>query len=479
MTGLKSEKGVFFALTAILAASLLGAIFFLGINTFIIRRASLELRRSADSICRQLIQSPPALSYDTVLHFQKIINTLPDFYPANTIKLTEARLILPTMPRGDFTLYDGNFNTSYESYLRDSNILSGKFYQNWQGKKFTELDSDLNCQNSALAADASFDCVLQTHLLWGNEEYRKYPLHMWNNYDNAGNTIGCELKADVHIFGLKLPFFEEEDEEEEEEEEDLESVQKISARTAVWSKVRGEFANYLPKSREIINQQSEAPGLTLAISTHVQTNSDNEKFRFPQDLAWFNNSEYDPLIDYTAGGASLSPSFNGSSTIRSYTDGTGSTTTLAPFHTFTSADQKAQMLAACMNPLILARNLFLQTITELASRNGQLRNSTEILHIGTQSRDVSDTQSLPAVRAQPTIITSFGQDLTEEIYQLPYISFNSGDSSNTPAEFTGLAPNGILNPSANSDHSTVAAQLRNCFHLYRETANIESTSIKL
>lgn len=153
---------------------------------------------------------------------------------------------------------------------------------------------------------------------------------------------------------------------------------------------------------------------------------------------------------------------------------------------------REEMLAACMNPLILVRNTFISTIVELASRHGQLRNMTEILHVNPAHRNVANPGDIPPVFNHPSLITSFGEDITQQAFHMPFVAYYTGDAAGGAGVFGVTRPGmpwtdkkGWINPFESafvpatawkhpvdgrltSHHALVASQLRMCYHLYQD-----------
>jgi len=70
-----------------------------------------------------------------------------------------------------------------------------------------------------------------------------------------------------------------------------------------------------------------------------------------------------------------------------------------------------------MGSLALVRDTLLATIVELASRDGQLRRGTEILHINLKSETGSQTP--------PALIAQMGDDIAVRAFQHPYLFYKT------------------------------------------------------
>lgn len=143
-------------------------------------------------------------------------------------------------------------------------------------------------------------------------------------------------------------------------------------------------------------------------------------------------------------------------------------------------DERRNLLAGCANPAVLVRNLFLTTIMELASRNGQLRSSTELLLVNSQHQAFVTTGGLGLHPNYPTRMVPFGSDLAvdhvtsdQSSYQLPFTNVALDPTSN-------IFEAGFLNPLSKSTgtdyplsekkaihHRMLLGQLRHCYHLYQ------------
>ena len=440
---IKLEKGLFLGLATIFMRAILSALLILGLDTYLIKNASANLRKTNDAICQNLAEGTLAIQSDLFIKYKNIIESLPRLYPIGKVTVEKAKLIIPTMPilNSSFDLFNPDYDYSYLRIVQDGENTF--INDNIDGINFGELGESYKCENSNLSSN--FECFIQVHLLQ-NLENKSYPRYLWNNFDNAGNAIGCELEAYVKTIGFNIPgieFFNN----------------KIIARSVAWKRIRGEYTKF-----DFTDE--DAPGLTIAISTHLQTNTNNHKFIFPNptpNFEWWNDHKdiYNPLrvLDFDPND-NLNTSFIATANQHLY----NGSTFLGSLEVSDQNNKKERILA-CTNPLILARNIFLTTIVELASRNGHSRSTTEILNIGTKNRNVSDTGELPTQDSLPSVIVPYGQDLTNKSYELPFVYFNTGDSA-TPNQFQGPTPSGNLNPFSRQDHATISRQLRDCYHLY-------------
>ncbi|MCB0336649.1 MAG: hypothetical protein KDD62_10100, partial [Bdellovibrionales bacterium] len=225
----------------------------------------------------------------------------------------------------------------------------------------------------------------------------------------------------------------------------------------------------------------------------------------------------DPFANYVSGSPTLIPNMSqDSSTGMSYDGSEDLVTPERLSALYQSADRSTgndddvlnlsgipdyeEMLVACANPLVLARNAFLSSLLEYAIRFGRTRSSVEVLHIGTQHRVVANAASLPSATNGPVIMVPFGADLLNPLldsrltnffgsaahahFQLPYIFFDSGTSANPPPTAFGHHKNGYIQPFASDDtnpgawkrhQALIANQLRMCYHLYQCDTNSGSS----
>ncbi len=464
---IQEESGIFIILTSVVALSLLSGLILLGTNTYLIRAGSLELRTRAEEICSALIESDVFRSDQLMRSFADYVNSLPPTYPGGQTRITKAKLIIPSMPISD------NFNSfnaglGIDTYLNTTNLVNRD--QNLTGIPFSNFGIQA-CSNPSLDAP---DCLFQSNVNWITSIPRRFPEYLWNNIDNVQNTIGCEFEGKINLFLDPL------------------SPRKIEGRVVYEKKTRGNFSQYKPYH---LGDHSDfnkavAPGLSIAISTHLTTKASEVKYAFPipgSPTSWnsSNNSIWESIegperYDYSHNRppfpASPYPAFSNQSLVRNTGDNVSGIPIMldSPLVPTTSSDLN-ELLTTCSNPLILVRNAFLTSLIELASRNGELRAKTEFLNIATQDRNITSLTSLPANINGPSVIVPFGEDLLEQNYQAPYVKTFNTDVVPTLSSQLGNSLGGVLNPlSTNTNvsqrkiHSLIATQVRACHHLYWE-----------
>lgn len=509
---LSNERGVFGALFVVVALSLFFVLIILGIDTGRIKAAQSELRTKVDQICGELAWSPS--SYNLSLrryrdYLQKVVNDKVLQYG----KIQNAKLIMPTMPAS------GGFNFKIGQEYNPNITADGPPYINTI-KDFD--DPALNMTGCVL--EGGQDCNFQG-TLFGD---LTIPAPMQDNLVMAGNVVMCEVS--VQVGTILLGRFLEDNEE------------LVSVKSAFWTPLRGVNPIYNKD-----NPIQTSPALTIAIGTQLNTSPWDGRFRFssignsPVDNQFRNR--YDPFYTVNRNAPKHEPFAAASGRIYPYQDSANNYPAIQSISSidntkfgganginaqnsdinpsseldsdittqnfsfpFTAVageivSDREVMLTACMNPLVLMRNTFVSTIIELASRHGQLRNMTEVLHINPMHRAKNMSYGgggnsyLPN---QPAQIVTFGEDIALPRYQIPYVFFNSGSNSNeypepelgwpysvlgintysksdpsggwiNPFSNNGVPGKGWIannNPELASHHALVASQLRSCYHLY-------------
>jgi hypothetical protein len=410
----KSEKGIFLPLAAVVALGLFAFLFLLVGYTSRVKLAQSELRAKLDIACGNSAQE---------VGYQGKIDTfalrVKEFNTGNSLRystLEKVRLIVPTMPETRDLPFD---------FLSSQNPVGGN-------------------NPMPLVADCPAGTTCEVYRTV-NYPGANYPPGFWSIRRNGGNTIACEVEARVKTDFIS-PYF----------------LSKLGADDSLL-KLKSVWWTPIRASSTGPGAVNTAPGLTIAVGTELFTTNWDKRFRFKSAPSPF-PSQYDPMM--TTGIFSSAqprtkaddPALTGSETAwipkiatsdllfpsltlwgnraRSPAKGNKFSDTFS----FDTAYDKAGLgqfpevpsdrdglLTACMNPLILVRNTFLSTIVELAARHGQLRNMTEILHINPMHRDDALFPSSAVYNANfPTKIVSFGQDLMQPEYQLPYIFYNTG-----------------------------------------------------
>lgn len=491
-----SEKGVFLPLVAVVALAVIAVIVGLGIDSSRVKRGSALLRQKLEAACHQAAQKPTLQAEAAMIFAGQITDTnmaraLLDF----GVTLDHISFINPTMPD------DGSF-VNFPGYSSANPTPAPALYE--LGSSSTDEDGIV--EFSGLGLDSCIDseghnrneCSFQakvsqsiTHLgAGGSVTVKEFPARLWNQTQNVGNTVGCVAYGRVNTL--------------------LSGERPISAKVVWQKKLRGKWDEAYDAGSPV----TTSPALSILIAPHMTTD-DSPELNFGGYDATFRDS-YDPINVYNVGASTPVPNaflaavatpplypglayqpIEPRPPALEYTylrDTPPAVITAVRPAVFA---QKEEALLACMNPAVLVRNSFVSTIVELASRNGQLRNQTQLLLSGTQHRTLQDNtnlDSLPYQPNNPVIMVDFGQDLMDS-YQLPYVSYDAGvEGSDVPADFAP-AQGGRLNPFTKADgtplpfpsryptplaaplykevlqhQSVIAGQLRNCYHLYQGAA---------
>lgn len=498
MSHLRSEKGIYIVLAAVVISAVLVILLVYGIDTTKLRNASSELSVRLEEICKDTAYAP-MLYVDAIETFRtKLSNALGkgegSRQISDQVKIYKARLIIPTMPSSGQNFCFYNSSALGQACSINSTFVNG-------------AENIANC-----FLDEGSDCSFIGSVSQDASDWR-YPASLWNNLQNAGNTVGCELYG--KIVGV------------------LGQEKFIEART-VWARpVRSSID---PAKYSATDPIGTSPGLTIAIASEMTTKVHDKRFRFfgasePAQVVPFTyedvpdlgnlREKYDPLYNFSPNASTgnrgftfQSPQLTATSEAPSVLslvnlDSSGNPTGISsafyggeetglprcapngwesmpvclidpagpaaqtcPGNCYRLSDRE-EMLTACMNPAILIRNIFLETITELAARHGQLRNMTEILHIDPQNR----TQDVTYPKNSAVQMVKFGDDITKRIFQVPYIFYDSGQDPSQPGRWVvpDLSPykggwirpfDGEAGTPVGRHHALIASQLRFCYHLY-------------
>jgi len=480
-------------IVAVIATTVLFILVALGFDTARIKRAAAELSRQNEIIC-STAASKAVIQRDAVKIFRNQINSLVTLPSLDSAKIIDARLISPTMPTdGSFCEYK---DTGCAKTVGLPQVTSGSFATllDDAAEPVPNGPCNLNCGS---APGCQSDCTFIGDI----RNNPNYPKELWSPLWNAGNTIACEIDAVVTGTILRN--------------------KKITAKTTWWIPVRGNF-DY---------SSTDVPGLTIAIAPQMTTDAADPKFQFcnsgdPYCGTWglpypggsdsTFRDQYDPLYNYDPATTLLFDGQPGEhpfdstyqwippeeiSATCAHQDFSGGPPTGCPANqdrctgtppydqpgiNCAAASDREQMLAACMNPVILLRNILLSSIVEHASRHGQLRRGTEILMVGAERReliDSADLSTLPISFNPPTSIITFGADLALDKFQIPFVSYHAGSLSGPiPPEFqpalrrwlNPFTPDPLVGPPVSDQmkrhEALIADQLRMCYHLYDKAA---------
>lgn len=437
----------------------------LAIDTMVIRVANQELRSRLEIICKDVADNT-VIQRSAVLKYRAWVDDMIDRGYPRYSEIESARLIIPTMPAS------GDFQFPGETETIDTGSTGAGYPEVSTIKKFNDIIG-VKCN-----LPDGRDCDFVGDAKPANVQ-SKFPKTLWHNFSDAGAKVACEIEAKVT--GTVL---------------DLLLDTKIVARSVWHRPPRAALPAFEPGS-----PVTTSPGLTVLIAPQFSTYAHDPRFRFFGGVDGYADAfrqRYDPLFEYdtqvssnfkgfsssslsqTIDGAALAEAEGVSEDKRWDDSGTGTTATNDPYgekfgppflgwndpNAIVVSDRE-EILVSCMNPAILMRNAFLSSIMELASRHGHLRHMTELLF----SNPMHTTRPFPN---PPVKVISFGEDIAEKRFQLPYVFYDS------VAEKSGALnpfPGGWSDPSNAPDktwrqhHALLSNQLRMCYHLYASAAN--------
>lgn len=501
----RKSRGVILPLLAIILFSIITVFIVLGINARTVKYATISLRTAANDMCASVAASmiPPSNAAFTLSDsLNNLIDPASGAIPPRT-QLTRARIILPTMPgNGDFAQPRGFGGAPT---FQDWNDYLPMIRGNVGAESGVDICSLISCSAGDFCTTPGGSptrCLFQgdVYSALGNESLpngdgspgpivplsSKYPETLWNNLASAGNVVACELEAKVSTFFTT-------------------DAEYISARVVQWIPAAGKYyfdgASPVPifdKGSAPAPDNPFVPGLSIAIATEMTTSASLQRFQFPGGFPAYYQSPVN--------------TFTGPSVGQEFTDSPIDYVTVIP-----APPDPVEARAACINPAILVRNTFVSSIVEYASRHGHFRNSTEILHVNPQHRNVwTGSPPVPNVAAvqtypnYPAKIVRLGDDLAQRKFEIPYIFYFGGivadppgaawqpdfeAQARIPTEFGApigsgdLFQDGFINPFVSSGsapfggaanggsnwnteiqqhHSRLASQLRSCYHLYSE-----------
>lgn len=439
---LTSERGAVLIFAVVLIVGVLAIMVILGIDSVRIKRAAQDLRKEADSLC-ELVAENPMVQAKAVAKAQAEISKIVSEGRIRGAELTGVRIMIPTQRAGDL---NGLTLDDYQDNLaEDSPCIAGND-TGAQGEIIAgpiTLDCEINQPAAACVFVGDFCRMAGPGL---STEDVAFPASLVSNLDGSGNAVGCELRASV---SSSMPFLSTL----------FTGAENIVARVMWRRPVRVH-----PDTVWSANLAEVPQSLSIAVSTHMTTSAAVPFLFTSDDYEPSFRELFDPAWQNTAG--QPRPAF-----LAARPDGSASQGTLYPFqvppgsrasflgHPALSLETgqpwstRQEMLAACMNPAILVRNIFLSTIVELASRTGQLRARTEILNVN----PVHPTNIGPN---PPTVMVPGLSDLTEQSYHLPYLVFDSGT--------TALHFDGWINPlqsGGDAVQTFISSQLRICYSL--------------
>ena len=513
---ISSEEGIFIPLAAGTVLAIFAVFIGLAFDAANLNKTSSLLSNELDRICQSVVRQP-GVQVLAAEKFKTKIEELEalDFLPSGST-ITKAAMILPTMPQTTCFGFPGSCagdNPVVDSTLTFGalGLAAGTFCEN-------------NCEFRGTTDSTGPD--------W------KYPTTgFWDNLGNAGNTVGCEMEAEVERLIPALAT--------------LAGTSTVKVRSVWQKKIRGDFD---PVTGDLVNT---APALSIIIDPTMTTRANDSRFwfmdgyfrpninplenfnstngmrhfgarqggQFPDPISYPLANPVPPTLPFqltgaypvspfcasvSGGNAQFKPphpdacddSDPSSPAVHRSAPAAFSAYDETQDHTYTFSDME-NMLASCMNPAILVRNMLLATIVTNAARHGNARNMTEIMMTSVQNRfyeyefppasgnfiPANPNQHLPVYLQPPIKLVNFGEDLMQESYQIPFVGtydtgFDDGvDIRSDQGSF--LQPSiqtGYMNPfnldesfdpgvqeSMKKYHLMVQSQLRWCYHLYNGT----------
>lgn len=406
------QQGVVVPLLACIMLGVLTVMIMVGVDAVKVKQARVELQRYAEQVCQATI-SKTVLQAEMFKRFSSQVNLLIAEEHLKYSELRGAALIAPTMS-----------GTSNIPAVSD----------------FSAIGVDYKCN-----LPEGGDCKLYTDLE-AEDLQARYPADLWDSAVNAGNLAGCEFSSQVETV---MPI-------------DLSGSRTVTifAKTVYWQPLWGGVQRAADDSlSDYLENVLNGPGLSIAVATQMNNQSPSFGAGYQTDF----------LADFAASQGFDSP------IMHSWPTGVVAAAPSEVLPTIScNGDPHCiqQMRLSCINPVVLVRNALLSTLAELASRHGQLRTGTEVLHINPASTVPSATADL----TPPSLIASFGADIADRSYQIPFIFFGTG-------KVTDSVNNGWINPFSSSGwdstssalpnrddwrryYAFLASQLRVCHHIY-------------
>lgn len=294
------------------------------------------------------------------------------------------------------------------------------------------------------------------------------PTAATNNIRNFGNTGICYLRGEVksELFGISLSFLEGDEEERE-----------IEVVSGFWAPVRG--INSSPPLVAPPMDASNSPGMVIAVAPQMRALDQitdwglDNRFRFPAGHEFRSGDEFDieltPVNCGNIAGDSAGPRFAFSCAKNTSLAGTTKGESL-PLTEFPSDIIGKRY--GCLNPLILARNMFISTLTSLAARHGQLRGRTEMYLVNSQVDGAAVDPSPPA------IMLGADQDILSTDFSPPYLFFRGYElSAGVQSQLSPVFFDTDPVTGANALERYTTSQLAQCSHLFsglRDTATFSS-----
>lgn len=450
-----NDRAVFLPLFSVCIVGILSVLITFGLNTFIVRDAKSELKAKAKEIC-QGVSSSDFFSFSSIKASLLSLRTRTVFSSSlirnKYISEIEPHFLVPGMPDNDW------FDTKSNN-LRSYGV--GK-------KSFSQLGLR-SCASNKQVKDCFYYSSIDkfpSDLL--KKDFLNYPT-------SANNTLVCSFKAKVNRFFLP----------------DI----NIFATTAYKKQIFGFFPK--DNTRDLKNRTiEEQKGIILAIAPQLTTYARDIKFIFSNSFPNGLRTSFDPLLNFPDYLSSKKPNLSKDLTIGAKFLNGSKVDSLAIPDLISARYNSAlnskgedlatsysnpsyptdyeEFLVSCMNPLILARNAFITSLSELFVRHPDFRSSIEVLLISSKHRGDSSLLT-PIISNPPVKIVNFGQDLlrpdvdlssNSASYQLPYVFYEKENKNKLFKSNSGYINPFIKTSDYSSYDSLVASQLRFCNQLY-------------
>lgn len=477
--GTQGECGAAGLIVLFLITAVLTALIGVGFDAVRARYGSVAVRAIASKVCRLtadelVLQRNAATTFFALVDAESRSEALPW-----GVRLSSARLTIPLGARGSISgefpaLPASSIDGIPDQYLPPTHGVPAD-PDLWEAPACDALQLS-GGQCLAFCAVSPARCRLR---FWPGAD-SPYPRATFIEGASGGNTVGCEVRAEFSptyawVLGGILGG----------------NAEVLPAVVAEWLPPLGAR----PSQVGVTGEPIDLPGLLIGVST---------SFTIPAGSPTASRFAVPPGKLTSLGMGQLpttTPIFQG--TLSGALPSSGST---IPPVSLPPGSTPVFDVRQCLNRPALVRNLFLATIVELASRHGELRNRTEIVHVNPRDRSLQEPYFPPPSRPSwPSLMVRFGEDLSDRIFELPYLYYFGGAAGAYPPlaaqRFTGdttdngvpfsspaapLPPPGVGFVRPNADGSTLpgsgtttdnawrvwewalSAQLRVCQQLYRQ-----------
>jgi hypothetical protein len=434
----KSQYGVFLPLTSVIALAIILIAVIFGYDVVQVKVAAREMRRFADQVCSEASRKAP-LERQAFYDFKNQVDehgSAAGVDPILTkVTLLTASLVIPT---------------SSSAIGTPNNIAVVPPGMSAQ------INGD-HLEFCPVGSDGTPDCASNTgpyiRYYWDSHAASLNQIIPNSINDNKGvisNRYGAGATS-MCVFEGELQTW-------------LSGKKKITSVSSFHNYTTGRSGDYSGDPGDPPFEERR-PSVMIAIAPYMPVSVENPEFRFHSNSAYNGNpdgangnysvrflGDYSPLHIFSSS-LNAAPTYNSYFQVSPSKEGTflypfAADLTNTPNCTGSTCDDRStpatveeafterdQLLAECMNPPILFRNIILSTLVELLSRDGQLRNGTEIVLANPQNRNVgavTGAASLAGEHRPPIVMVPFNSDLLASMYTLPFLTF---DGSSSPAEF--------------------------------------------